>query len=126
MALPNTTTVVQELPAELRTAFAPLVKNALGLAVGVIFAAFLSGLALHWMVRDPAAALSVWLLGDNFLPGYAPSVPGALFGGLWGLLIGFAVGWSLAVCRNLFISVWVALVAARERLRANREFLDEI
>ena len=126
MALPDTTTVVRELPRGLRPAFAPLVKNALGVAIGSVLAAFLLLFALYWTLRDPAEALTVWLLGDHFLPGYRPTLAGALLGGLWGFTIGYAVGWSLAVGRNLFITVWIALVGARERLRANRDFLDQI
>lgn len=126
MELPNTTTVVQELPRELRSTFAPLVKNALGMAVGVLFAGFLAGLAVFWMVRGPDEALGVWLLGENYLIGYAPTPIGAVLGAGWGFVLGFTIGWSLAVSRNLFITVWVALVGAREQLKASSDFLDEI
>jgi len=126
MALPQTNQVVDQLPRQYRAAFAPLVKPALGIAVGVVTAAILAAFAMFWMFRDPDQALGVWLLGQNFLVGYAPTPMGVVAGGLWGLAIGFTAGWSIAAIRNLFITLWIVAVGARQQLRASSDFLDEI
>jgi len=126
MTLPDTTRIVGQLPRELRASFAPLVKHALGLGIGVVcgllfFAAAFAG------IGDPEgeATVWVWVAGQSFLPGYEPTLPGALAGAGWGFAAGFIAGWLLAFLRNGFLSFWVAVVGARERLRASRDFLDE-
>ena len=43
-----------------------------------------------------------------------------------GLLIGFVTGWLLAAVRNFSVALWVAIAGAREQLRMDQDFLDEI
>ena len=129
MPLPDTARVADELPRTLRPAFAPLIKVALGLALAVPMALFLFALALVPALSpepDPESGTFAWLIANNFLAGYAPTVTGAFVGLAWGLGIGFVMGWFVAASRNLFISVWVTIVGAKERLKANREFLDRM
>ena len=99
---------------------------ALGIAVGTVSAALLCAFSVVWIIRGPDQALGVWLLGENYLLGYAPTPIGALLGAVWGFALGFAAGWTLAMLHNLFITAWVVFIGARERLKASSDFLDEI
>ena len=124
MGLPNTSQVARELPPSLRPAFQPLDKRALGFAFGVLFATCLFAFAAYNALRGTDSE-AVWLL-ENYFYGYRPTWGGAFLGVLWGLWTGFVAGWFLAFCRNFFVALWVFVIGARERLAANRDFLDHI
>lgn len=126
MSLPNPAEVVDELPRALRPAFAPLKKNAMGFALAAATGLAFTALAVHGILTGPSEARWVWLLGDNFFPGYKPTVLGTFIGLGWGVAAGFVMGWFIAGLRNFTIAVWMMCVGAREQLRANSEFLDEI
>jgi len=128
MALPDTSKIVDELPKVLRPAFAPMVKWAFGLAAAVVTAILLFLLAAAHAsgIVAPEADTFVWLLGGNFLPGYRPTWSGAFLGLMWGFGVGFLAGFCLALFRNRVISVWVFFVGARERLKANRDILEDL
>jgi hypothetical protein len=128
MPLPDTSRVVPELPRTLRPVVAPLKKPALGLAVGVVGALALFLPAIYHALYDPEgdAVLLVHLLGLNFFPGYKPTIGGALLGLPWGFVAGFAFGFVLAGVRNTLVSVYVFLVGAKERMRANEDVLDNL
>ena len=111
MSLPDTAKIVDELPRTLRPAFAPLIKRALGVGVGIVGGILLFVLAIAGLSLGSDRASTVGLLRENYLPGYDASWGGAFFGLLWGFAIGFAAGWLLAFCRNLF---------KRERYKAPR------
>ena len=129
MALPDTAKVAEELPATIKGAFAPLKKAALGCAFGVVggLALFIFAL-VHLLpgLRDLDTDGGIGLLEYNFFSGYGPTVSGAFIGLLWGLFSGFVFGWLLAGLRNFGVAVWVAVAGAREQLRMDQEFLDEI
>ena len=126
MSLPNPAKFTPELPESLRPAFAPIVKHALGVGFGVAAGGCLSLFALIHPIAGLKNDAPVWLIGNNFLPGYAPTALGAFMGALWGFGLGFACGWLLAWVRNFSISLWVTAALAKEQLRADSEFLDEI
>ena len=65
----------------------------------------------------------MWLLGNNFLAGYEPSAVGAVVGLAWGGGLGFLLGWLTAFLRNFILSVWVAVIGAVERARAQPRIL---
>lgn len=127
MALPNTAKVTEELPSGLRIAFAPLKRVALGLAFGVTMGLglFVFGL-VHLFPGMEEQDRWIGLIEHNFLPGYTVTVGGCAIGFLWGLLIGFVTGWLLAAVRNFSVALWVAIAGAREQLRMDQDFLDEI
>lgn len=130
---------LEELPRELRLAFAPLDKRALGIAVGAWAALGFFGVTVYHLVLDAwllehveflsskkYSGDTLWLLAQYFR-GYDPTtLGGAAIGGLWGLWTGFVMGWFLAFARNVFLAAWLFAVRTREQLAANREFLDHI
>ena len=127
MALPNTAKVTEELPKGMRIAFAPLKRAALGLAFGVTLGVGLFVFALvHTLPGMEEQDRWIGLLEYNFFRGYTPTIVGAFIGFLWGLGLGFAMGWLLAAVRNFGIAIWVAIAGAKEQLRMDQEFLDEI
>lgn len=127
MALPDTAKVTEELPAKLRIAFAPLKKIALGLAFGTVLGLglLLFGLAhMHPALEQQDKWLG--LLEFNLYSGYEATVTGSLIGLAYGFATGFVMGWLLAGARNFSIALWVAIAGAKEQLRMDQEFLDEI
>jgi hypothetical protein len=128
MALPDTSKIVEELPRALRPAFAPLVKWAFGLAVAAVMAVLLFLLAAAHAsgFASSDGDMFVWLLGNNFFQGYKPTWNGAFLGLMWGFGAGFISGWCLALFRNRIISIWVFFVGAKERLKANRDILEDL
>jgi len=127
MALPNTAKVTEELPSGLRIAFAPLKRTALGLAFGVTMGLGLFAFGIvHLLPGMEEQDRWIGLIEHNFLAGYTVTVGGSAIGFLWGLLIGFVTGWLLAAVRNFSVALWVAIAGAREQLRMDQDFLDEI
>lgn len=127
MSLPNTAKVTEELPPGMRIAFAPLKRVALGLAFGVTLGLGMFAFALaHMLPGMEEQDRWIGLLEYNFFSGYTPDVVGALIGFLWGLGVGFVTGWLLAATRNFGIALWVAIAGAKEQLRMDQDFLDEI
>jgi len=134
---------LKELPSELRLAFLPLDKRALGIALGTWFAGAIVAVTAYHLVldeflkahvavlkdmqgEDRYSGRGLWLLSIYF-KGYDPETwLGAAIGGLWGLWTGFVMGWFLAFARNVSIAAWLFLVRTKEQLAANREFLDHI
>lgn len=129
MPLPDTARIVGELPRTIQPALAPLRKCAMGVAVGAVGAIVLFTLAgYHALVGGdaPYDDRFVWLIGNNFMPGYKPTLPGALLGLPYGFAAGFGFGWLLALARNRLISLWIFFVAARERARIHADVLDDL
>ena len=126
MALPDTSKVVAELPPPLRPMLAPLVKTAFGFGVGTVVGAalFLATLILTLKGGEDTGALLGHLA--HFMPGYDVNLAGSFVGLGWGFGYGFGCGWLLAAFRNGFVTVWVAVVGARERLRASENVLDDL
>jgi hypothetical protein len=119
-----------QLPADsiesfLLTAFAPMHKRAMGLAVGLTGAALVALLTAFHVVVRPTNALSIELLSQYFY-GYDVSWRGALAGAWWAFVAGFVGGWFAAFLRNLFIGLWLMIVRVRANLRETRDFLDHI
>lgn len=126
MSLPQTAKLTEDLPEGLRPAFAPIRRRALGVGFGATL-----GLAFFlFAIIHPLFGLDndllVWLVGNNFFLGYAPTPLGACIGLLWGLGVGFASGWFVAWMRNVSIALWVTATLAKAQLRQDSEFLDEI
>lgn len=128
-----------ELPSGMREQFIPLDRRAAGLAGAATFAASVLFVTAFHLLFDPWLLENVefikdysysgdalWLLA-NYMPGYAPNAwGGALIGGLWAAWIGFVMGWTAAFGRNVFVAAWLVFVRSKARLRASREFLDQI
>lgn len=110
---------------EVRLAFAPLHKAALGIAVGVALGGtlFLLTALKPWL--DPDGRTSLLLLRQYFV-GYDESLVGALVGGAWGFLVGGVAGWFVAFVRNLVLAAWLLVVRARAELEVSADFLDHI
>ncbi len=115
-----------ELPPELRFAFAPLVKRAMGAALGLTFGLIVALLTTYHLLFDPDHVVHLQLLGQYF-SGFDPeSWSGPLVGFLWGAWSGFVAGWILAAVRNTVVGTWIFLIRAKANLEANRDFLDHI
>ncbi len=117
---------LKELPEELRFAFAPLVKRAMGVAVGLTFGLSLFLLNIGHLLLAPDRMQHLWLM-RHYFAGYNPeSVGGALIGFLWALWTGFVMGWMFAAIRNFIVATWIIVIRAKANLQANRDFLDHI
>ena len=128
-----------ELPAGLRDQFVPLDRRAAGFAAGAWLAIGVFAVtAFHllfdaWLLENVEALKdytysgdSLWLLSQYFV-GYAPNTwAGALVGAAWGAGFGFVMGWTAAFVRNVVVGAWIVFVKSKARLRASREFLDQI
>ena len=62
---------LKELPPALRFAFAPLVKRALGFAVGIVFGGTLFLVTIYHLIFGPELDFHLWLLANYFF-GYDP------------------------------------------------------
>ncbi|MCA9321762.1 MAG: hypothetical protein KDB53_13555 [Planctomycetes bacterium] len=117
---------LEELPRDLRFAFAPLVKRALGFAVGATLGLGLAIITAYHLAFAPESGSYLWLF-RHYFAGYDPESWGGPFVGfLWGMWTGFVMGWFLAAVRNFVVAVWIFVVRTRANLRANRDFLDHI
>ncbi|HGY91024.1 MAG TPA: hypothetical protein ENK43_07615 [Planctomycetes bacterium] len=115
-----------ELPPELRFAFAPLVKRAMGVALGMTFGLTVALLTTYHLLFDPDHVEHLRLLGQYFWNYDPESWSGPLIGFLWGAWSGFVAGWILAAVRNAVVGTWIILIRAKANLEANRDFLDHI
>ena len=124
----HTKQIVQELPPHLAVAVAPLVRWAFGVAIGSALGTILFAIACYrtFAFPDEADGLIVGLLGYNFMPGYAATVPGAFVGLFWGLVWGFVLGWLFAFARNRLAVSFVLLGAWRAKAEADRQILDDL
>lgn len=114
------------LPPRLRLAFQPLVKRAMGAAVGAAAGGLvlLVTLATLAIGRDDCSATLGVL--SNYFHGYDIGFLGALVGLFWGFWSGFVMGWFFAFCRNFVVATWILMIKTRAQLQANRDFLDHI
>ena len=136
MKTPRSQEGLETLPTELRFVFAPLVKRAMGIAIGSVFggAIFLLTL-LHVALaaggvteaagETVASGQWLWLLSQYFR-GYEPGLGGAFLGLFWGFWTGFVMGWFLAFFRNFMVATWIFVVRARQQLAEDKDFLDHI
>ena len=120
---------IAELPQNVRFAFAPLVKRALGFAFGSTAALLLALVTIwHWTVDTvPDHRQHLHLIQYNFFKGYDPETfVGLLIGMFWAMWTGFVFGFVTAALRNFFVAIWIIVIRAKANLRANRDFLDHI
>lgn len=120
MTTPNDT-----IPADLRLAFLPLHKRALGMALGTATGLVCFLITAVALVRTPHEDFDLSLLAQYFY-GYTFSWAGAFVSLAWGFVVGFTAGWFVAFCRNLVIAVSLWLTRTRAELAASRDFLDHI
>lgn len=110
---------------QLRLAFAPIHKRALGLALGTGVGLSIALLTLVDLLMDREGMVPLSLLAQYFA-GYEESWRGVVIGGFWGFVAGAVAGWFLAFCRNLFLGLWLLVVRSRNELARTRDFLDHI
>ena len=121
----------QKIPREtlkdspLALAFAPLHKQALGIAVGLAAGLVMAAVTIIVRVRGAATEINLNLLAAYFY-GYSVSWRGVLVGFGWAFLMGFTIGWFVAFCRNLVLAISLFLVRTRAELVQTRDFLDHI
>jgi hypothetical protein len=111
------------LPGEILVrAFARVDQMALGLAIGVVagLCVFAATAILLLKGGDPLGPNLALL--SQYIPGYAVTWAGSLVGAAAGFMIGFAVGWTIALLRNLTLSVYI--YACSFWVRLNRFFDD--
>ena len=113
------------LPAEIRQAFLPLHKRALGMAFGSASGMFFFLITAITLLRAGVTGPDLTLLNQYFY-GYTVSWPGALVGMAWGFITGFVVGWFAAFTRNFIMAASLWLSRTRSELEASRDFLDHI
>ena len=106
--------------------FAPIHKRAMGLSVGIVFAALVVGLTVfHLFVPPPHGGPSIELLSQYFY-GYTISWRGAIAGMFWAFVTGFTLGWFGAFVRNVVVAVSVFALKTRAELSRTAGFLDHI
>ena len=110
---------------ELALAFAPLHKQALGIAVGLAAGLVMAAVTIIVLVRGAEREINLNLLAAYFY-GYSVSWRGVLVGFGWAFLVGFTIGWFVAFCRNLVLAISLFLVRTRAELVQTRDFLDHI
>jgi uncharacterized membrane protein YGL010W len=111
--------------AVLRSAFAPLHKRALGLAVGITAALVVFAVTAFHILTRPADGLTIELLVHYFY-GYDTTWPGAAAGAWWSFFSGFVIGWFIAFTRNFMLATWMLIMKTKAELFQTRDFLDHI
>ena len=111
--------------AALTTAFLPLHKRAMGIAVGVAAGLSMFMVTAIYLVRDPDPGLVLHLLA-NYFAGYTVSWQGAFVGAAWAGFAGFVAGWFFAFARNFVMALMVIIVRTKAELQQTRDFLDHI
>ena len=111
--------------SSLMLAFAPLHREALGLASGVVLGGLLFIATLVQVVKRVNPDLGLGLL-KQFFWGYSVSLGGAFIGLLWAFGLGFALGWGFSLFRNLVIWVWLTAVRSRAEMDQYSDFLDHL
>ena len=113
------------LPAEVRQAFLPLHKRALGMAIGTASGLFFFFVTAVSVLRPDATGPDLRLL-DEYFYGYTVTWAGAFVALAWGFVVGFVAGWFSAFTRNFVIAASLWLSRTRNELEASRDFLDHI
>jgi hypothetical protein len=104
-------------------AFARLDPLALGLAIGLVTGASVCAATIILLLKGGAPLGPNLGLLDQYIPEYSVSWRGSLVGGAAGFMVGFGFGWTIAVLRNLTLSVY--MFASAFWVRVNR-FLDDV
>ena len=103
--------------------FAKLDALALGLAVGIVAGISLFTATAILILKGGRVIGPNLKLLAHYLPHFAPTWPGSVFGGVEAGIVGFVVGASIALLRNLFVATYVYLSAFWARLDS---FLDDM
>jgi len=109
----------------LASAFAPLHRRALGIALGVTAGLGVFLLTAYHIVFQPEGAIPLDLLSQYFY-GYRVDWVGAGVGALWAGLSGFVAGWLLAFVRNTVVAVWWRTTRIKAELQQTQDFLDHV
>ncbi len=104
---------------------APMDKLAMGLAVGLLSGAAISGVTLFHVLLQPENAPNLSLLAQYFY-GYDVSWRGAAVGFSWGFVSGFVMGWFATFVRNLAVAIRMILYRTKAELARSREFFDHL
>jgi hypothetical protein len=120
---PSPTNPALSLSPALVSAFAPVHKRALGIAVGVTLGASVAIVTAFHVAVQPANAPDVGLLAHYFY-GYTVTSPGIFVGFLWGFASGFVTGWFVGFVRNFTLTAWLLVVRTKANLA--QPFLDDI
>jgi hypothetical protein len=110
----------------LMLAFAPLHRNALGLACGTVLGGVVFTATLALVIKGGNQVGSNLILLNQFFWGYSVNLGGAFIGFLWAFGVGFALGWCFAVTRNLVIWIWLTVVRSRAEMDQYSDFLDHL
>jgi hypothetical protein len=129
MKTPRELTPLEEelecLPPRIQSAFLPLRKHAMGVAIGATSALLLCFLNSVMLMRFGEGKM-LWLL-SNYFPGYNPDeVLGVLIGICWAAAYGYASGWLLTALRNRVLSAYKLMIRSKAQLLSDSDFLDQI
>jgi hypothetical protein len=111
--------------SELRRAFAPWHKRALGVAVGLTAAMCVAALTAFHVVAHPPDAPNIELL-SHFFYGFTVSWQGVLVGAWWSFFTGFVAGWFTGFVVNFVLATWLLVMKAKTDLSQTTDFLDHI
>lgn len=117
---------ISELPPRARLMFQPLVKRAMGTAVGLVLGGGIFLVTIYtWLLGNEEGAALIGPI-SAFFHGYDVNFTGALVGLFWGGFSGFVMGWFFAFVRNFVVACWILTIKTKAQLEANRDFLDHI
>lgn len=116
-------TRVQRADELLVQMFAKVDAIALGISCGIVCGLGLVAATVVLLIKDGEQIGSNLSLLSQYFPGYSVTWTGSIIGCAYGLAAGFAAGWTLAVIRNLSITVYAHAVKLWANLSANH-FLD--
>ena len=92
--------------------------SALGGAIGIILGLGIF-LATNFLILKGGYKIGLTLsLLNQYFWGYSVTLAGSFVGLIYGFISGFIIGWTLALFRNVVISIYIHIAKFKGRLRA--------
>ena len=104
--------------------FVKLDKTALGCAFGALLGLSIF-LATNFLVLKGGEKIGPTLsLLSQFFKGYAVTIGGSFVGLAYGCLTGFILGWLMAFFRNLYLTIYLAVVKLKIAMSSMEDYAD--
>ena len=121
---PSETDVSHNPEALLIATFVRLDKTAMGTACGALLGLSIFLATLFLVIKGgEKIGPTLGLLGQ-FFKGYAVTAGGSFIGLAYGFIAGFILGWLLAFLRNLFLTIYLAVVKLKIAMSTMEDYAD--